>query len=250
MTDVTVERLKELLDYDPATGLFTRKVAVSRMKAGTIAGMKHKGHGYVVIKIDNKSYLAHRLAWLYTYGEWPSGEVMDHKNLIRHDNRLENIRVATASQNAHNKSVTRACKAGFKGVSYRARWPYRPWIANISVGSKVIYLGAYATALEANEAYRQAAIRYFGEFARYTVSTQRVAAPARRVTLDAEIMEMHDATRHQARPMTKKEIAVALGTTWQTVQGVLKRRRELARKQGRVSEIEAKPCHPSPVTEK
>lgn len=76
---ITAERLRELLEYDEDTGVFKRKARTSnRISIGDIAGSSD-AKGYVCIRVGGKTYKAHRLAWLYVYGEWPTGEI-DHIN--------------------------------------------------------------------------------------------------------------------------------------------------------------------------
>jgi hypothetical protein len=94
---LTAERLREILGYDPETGLFTRLVRTGRIRAGEVAGTAHS-RGYRSIVIDGRVYLSHRLAWLYVHGEWPP-EQIDHINRNRADNRLVNLRAAKQSQN-------------------------------------------------------------------------------------------------------------------------------------------------------
>jgi len=95
MEDITQEELKRLLHYNPKTGIFRWK---------KIAG-KTTSRGYRVIKINKKRYYAHRLAFLYMTGEFPSlkgGKVVDHKNQKKDDNWWRNLRVVTSSTNSKN----------------------------------------------------------------------------------------------------------------------------------------------------
>src|SRR5258708_7110488 len=100
---ITQERLRELLTYDPETGIFRwKKERNHYVKAGKIAGFKHIVHGYMHIKIDYVLYRSHALAWLYVTGEFPVYPhiQIDHRNSKRDDNRFENLRKATHAQNA------------------------------------------------------------------------------------------------------------------------------------------------------
>src|SRR5690606_34614864 len=101
---LTQQRLKELLYYDPETGIFTRLVGRSgpRARAGDVAGSDN-GKGYIRIYVDGRPYKAHRLAWFYMHGEWP--EEIDHRNGERADNRLSNLRPVTRQQNNLNQSI-------------------------------------------------------------------------------------------------------------------------------------------------
>ena len=107
---ITQARLKELLTYDPETGYFTRNVNVKGANAGERAGTI-TAKGYIAIGIDRKHYLAHRLAFLYMTGEWPK-ELVDHKDTIKINNKWENLREATNSQNKRNVGARKTNKSG------------------------------------------------------------------------------------------------------------------------------------------
>lgn len=154
------ERLKEVLDYDPMSGIFTWKVGKRKVKKGAIAGNKRKD-GYVLIKVDYKRYYAHRLAWLYVYGEWPKAEI-DHINGDPRDNRIENIRPANRSQNAANIGPQSNNTSGVRGV-YKHSYG-NSWVAQIQHNGKYIYLGSYKTLQEAKDAYNNASLRLKGEY--------------------------------------------------------------------------------------
>lgn len=159
---ITQKQLKELLRYDPETGLFTWMVNRVRVRPGDIAGKRRKD-GYVVIVIDGVSYSAHRLAWLYMTGSFPS-LMVDHINLDGCDNRWANLRLATNSQNQANTSAPSNNTSGFKGVSWRPA--EKKWAANLGVGRKKVSLGYYDTPEEAHAAYAVAASEHHGSFAR------------------------------------------------------------------------------------
>ena len=158
---ITQSRLKELLHYNPETGIFTRIASCRRpdligKKAGSI-----KARGYVSIMIDGHHYLAHRLAFLYMTGLMP--ESSDHINRVRDDNRWVNIRVATPSQNMMNRSIFKNNKSGFRGVSWKNR--EQKWVANIRVDGKQKQLGTFICKHEANKAFIGASKIYYREFA-------------------------------------------------------------------------------------
>lgn len=139
---LTQERLKELLDYDPETGVFVWKVGKgSRAQAGQRAGCGD-GKGYTQIKIDKKLYLAHRLVWFYAHGRWPKEEI-DHINRVKNDNRIDNLREVTHQQQQFNK--------GAKGY-YWSKWA-KKWMARIKLNGKMKYIGYYDTEEEASAAY-------------------------------------------------------------------------------------------------
>jgi hypothetical protein len=104
-------------------------------------------HDYIGIRLDNVLYLAHRLAWFYSYGKWPVDQI-DHINGDRTDNRLINLREATNAENAQNKRI-RAGKSGFCGV----RKENSKWLAEIKVNYKPIRIGLFNTPEEAHQAY-------------------------------------------------------------------------------------------------
>ena len=159
MSELTAERLRDLLDYDPETGIFRCRRGRGRTPAGAIAGSPY-GKGYLGIKIDYRLYYNHRLAWLYMTGEWPKDQV-DHKNRIRDDNRWENLREATNGQNTVN-SVRSKASGLPRGVYLRRR--KRPYKAQIVKDGKWHNLGAYSTVDEASQAYQVAAAKFHGEF--------------------------------------------------------------------------------------
>jgi len=153
-SSLTQARLKELLCYDPETGVFTWRSTSRNRKAGAVAGSLQ--HGYVRISIDNKIYAAHRLAWLYTHGCQPFGEI-DHINRVRNDNRLCNLRKATKEINAQNASVRVDSPYGIRGVTkHKYSNKYR---ARIQADKKTVYLGMFDTPEEAQRAYAAAAAK-------------------------------------------------------------------------------------------
>ena len=160
MAELTAARLRELLNYDPETGIFYwREKRRPRIKAGDRAGT-FGVIGYRQIIIEGGHYTEHRLAWLYVHGEWPSE--IDHKNGVRDDNRIANLRIATRSQNVQNIAGFSTNRSGFKGVGrHNGRWR-----ARIAVGCRSIWLGHFKTAEDAYAAYCEAAHKYHGEFAR------------------------------------------------------------------------------------
>lgn len=159
---VTQERLRELLDYNPHTGLFTHKLSRSNRHKGDIAGSLNV-YGYVQMTVDRKVYLAHRLAWLYVNGRWPDGP-LDHKNNIRTHNWIANLRLASPTQNQANARVQRNSLSQLKGVGFNPA--NKKWRAKIRANGKQFHLGYFATAEEAHAAYCCAASELFGEFAR------------------------------------------------------------------------------------
>lgn len=164
-TTLTQERLKELLSYDPETGIFRWLQDRGGKRAGDVAGCKKRT--YIVISVDDVVYRAHLLAWFYMTGEWPNPFV-DHRDTHKHNNAWENLRLATKSQNQANIGRTKANTSGLKGVSrYRQGEAWgKPWQAGIGQNGKRIHLGHFATKEAAHAAYINAAELLFGEFAR------------------------------------------------------------------------------------
>lgn len=153
MIQLTQERLKQVLHYDPTTGVFTWTASTGRRKAGAVAGGKD-ADGYRRIGIDGARFFSHRLAFMYMTGEFPP-ELVDHINGIKGDNRFENLRHASNSLNIQNqRSPQFGSKSGYLGVCYDKR--RSKWLAQILIGGKRKYLGIYATPEEAHEAYLDA----------------------------------------------------------------------------------------------
>lgn len=160
---LTLARLRERLNYDPSTGLFTRRTAPRNKSEllGKVAGGP-VSHGYVTICIDGRHYPGNRLAWLYMTGEWPLHEV-DHRNRRRADNRWDNLREATHQQNTFNQPLHRNNRSGVRGVAVDAQTGH--WRAHITISGKMKCLGRFADKERAITARREAERTYFGEFA-------------------------------------------------------------------------------------
>jgi hypothetical protein len=154
---LTAEQLKNTLDYDPNTGVFLWKIRPSKaVKAGDVAGCAEKRIGYITIGISKRIYKAHRLAWLYVYGDWPKG-LIDHLNGDKADNRIANLRNVFADGNSQNvRKPNRRNKSGFMGVI----WFQNKWRASMSVNGKSKWLGDYSTPEEAHQVYLAAKRKY------------------------------------------------------------------------------------------
>jgi hypothetical protein len=161
---LTVKRLRDLLHYDPATGVFVWLMNRGGTAwKGSIAGSTI-AHGYRLIKVDRHLYGAGPLAWLYMTGEWPSDDV-DHRDLDKDNNRWGNLRKATRPQNIQNTRVRKNNLTGLKGVT-RHKECKGYYIARITVGKERRYLGFFDCPAAAHLAYAVAADKHFGEFAR------------------------------------------------------------------------------------
>jgi hypothetical protein len=156
------EFLRMVLTYSPTKGLFKwkRLPKKGRAAAGWFAGCALKS-GYCLITVLGFQFRAHRVAWAISHGEWPAGD-LDHKNGDRGDNRLENLRLATAAENARNSRAHG--EIPLKGVSRRSVGG--KFQAQITVDRKRIHLGTFATAEEAHAAYKAACKSLHGKFAR------------------------------------------------------------------------------------
>ncbi len=158
---LTYERLREVLNYDSATGVFTWAVNIRRgVRAGQPAGTN--AHGYIKICIDRRRYYAHRLAWFYVHGEWPT-KLIDHRLTRAAGNHLGNLREASASQNQANRPIQANNTSGAKGVTFRA--DRQKWMAQITVGRRNKFLGYFNSLEEGSAAYKAAAEAAFGDYA-------------------------------------------------------------------------------------
>ena len=155
---ITQQRLKEILDYDPNTGVFTWLCdRGGSIKAGQVAGCIDKNTGYQVITADYRTYKSHRLAWLYMYGYWP--DQIDHKNGNKIDNRLTNLREVNHQENAQNRGRLVNNKYGCTGV-FPSRNKANPWSAVIIVKGEFKFLGNFSTLEDAIKARKEAELIY------------------------------------------------------------------------------------------
>lgn len=149
---ITAEEVRELFDYDPASGLLTRRITrSSKAIAGAVAGNKDS-KGYLQICINRKVYRVHRLIWLHVHGAWPDHEI-DHVNGVRDDNRLCNLRDVPRALNSQNlRTALSNNKTGYLGVSLGHNGK---WVAQIKLNRKIKHLGYFSTPEAAHEAYLQ-----------------------------------------------------------------------------------------------
>lgn len=174
---LTASLLRELLHYDPISGVFTWHYRHRRYfkdeRSYKIWNTKHAGKeaGCVAatgspptetrrIAVYKRTYYAHRLAWLYMTGEWPSDEI-DHRDHDATNNKWDNLRAATSQQNKWNRRSTN--RGGYKGVTFDQN--QNCYVAQIMVNYKNHHLGSFATPQDAHAAYCRAALKFFGEFA-------------------------------------------------------------------------------------
>ncbi len=134
---MTQSKLKSILHYNPVTGIFTRK---DNTKCGSFS------HGYIRIVINKKRYYAHRLAWLYVYGEFPTKHI-DHINHKGTDNRIKNIREVGCIDNHKNLPKYKNNKSGISGIFYNKK--HKRWCPQIAVNGNKKHLGSFKTLDEA-----------------------------------------------------------------------------------------------------
>ena len=152
-------RLRELLHYEPATGIFTRLVTTNtnNAKAGSVAGCLCP-NGYITIGINGKEYLAHRLAYFYMTGDWPPA-MIDHRDTCRHNNVWANLRPATQAENMLNTGAPKNNKLGHKNISKSHGYSYVVQVQRVYLGSSVC--------LDTAIAWRDFAVEFCaGDFAR------------------------------------------------------------------------------------
>lgn len=152
MLPLRQETVKQLFDYIPETGEFIRlKTTSHNAKKGQITKGSKDHYGRYVLSINNKQYKAHRIAWVYSYGEIPEGLQIDHINGDHSDNRLCNLRICTGAENMQNMKKKQN-KYGLTGVEKHRR----KWQAYIWKDRKKTHLGMFSTKEDAYKAYLEA----------------------------------------------------------------------------------------------
>ena len=157
MSNIDCNQLREILEYQPDTGLFFWKTSGKGIKKNRKAGHLSKD-GYIDIRIKNWLYPAHRVAWVMMTGSWPDNFV-DHINRIRSDNRFVNLREATKAENAQNTDLPSNNTSGYKGVVWHK--PNRNWCAQIFINKKHIHLGSFENLQDAINARIEAEKQFF-----------------------------------------------------------------------------------------
>ena len=161
---ITQSELQEVLNYNPDTGIFTWKIKTcKKICVGKIAG-HIASNGYINLSIKKKSYLAHRLAWLYVNGNFTK-HTIDHINGNKKDNRIVNLREATKSENSWNRKMQIDNTSGIKGVYWFSE--RNKWVARISVNKQNIFLGTFINLKLAENAVIEARNKYHGEFSNH-----------------------------------------------------------------------------------
>ena len=168
--DVTAAVARELLDYDASAGTLRWRPRACKWFANpktaywwnsryaeTPAFTTQGDSGYLIGALFNRKYRAHRIAWLHYYGEWPV-EHVDHINHDRTDNRIDNLRSATRTDNNRNMSRSKANTSGVTGVNWHKA--AKNWQARIYVEGECVVLGYFNDIVEAASARKHAEIKY------------------------------------------------------------------------------------------
>lgn len=157
-------RIRHYIKYYPKTGNLIWLMYRQKSRIGTTAGSIN-GRGYTIIrfKYKNKIYncYGHHIAWYLYYGEWPPREV-DHKNRIRSNNKIKNLRLATRNQAQRNRGIMKNNTTGIIGVTWHKR--AKKYIVNIKLKNKRVHLGYFISFTKAINVRKQAEIKYFGRF--------------------------------------------------------------------------------------
>jgi len=174
LDDLTAEHVRSILDYNPETGVFKWKwrndvpKRTNARLAGKATGTVNN-KGYLQISINGHRYLAHRLAWLFVHGGWPS-EQIDHIDGVPANNRIDNLRLANNQENQRNSGLQKNNATGIKGVHWNKA--SGKFMAYIKVDYRLIHLGSFGTLSEATAARHAAEIKYFGPFRRSLPPTE------------------------------------------------------------------------------
>jgi hypothetical protein len=145
---ITQARLKQLLSYDPETGIFTWKAPRRGVTLGAQCGtdLRSGGKLYTAIHVDWMKYSAHRMAWLYIHGELPPAQI-DHIDGNGRNNRLSNLRAVTCAENQQNRRLMSTNSSGFCGVCWKKS--RSRWLVQIHINGKNTLVGNYKTIIDA-----------------------------------------------------------------------------------------------------
>lgn len=157
---MSVGDIRDLIDYNPETGVLTAKVNFSGRQAGSVIGSQ-TWQGYYAFSLFGKKCFAHRLAWLLHYGEWPS-QPIDHINGIKTDNSIKNLRLCSLSQNQFNKPTQKNNTTGVKGVYWNKR--DKRYVASVQFNGKKYSAGHHKDIESAKEAVMKLREKLAGEF--------------------------------------------------------------------------------------
>lgn len=148
----TLRYLKSIFNLDVETGKLSWRISKKGIRAGKPVGSNHS-RGYLRVKLDQEEYFIHRIIYKIHYGIDPRNKEIDHIDEDTTNNRPDNLRLASSSENSQNVSVTKRNKSGIKGVSFNK---FRNnWRAFLSYGGAYRNLGSFSTKEEAAEAIRK-----------------------------------------------------------------------------------------------
>lgn len=167
MNKLTRERVCELFNYNSETGEIVHKFRAKETFSKNAHYVRHlafvgmnagwaNSKGYIDVNVDGKKFKAHRVAWLIENGSLPEypGFQIDHINGIRTDNRIENLRIVTSSENSKNSGLPVSNTSGVKGVYWHKQ--SGKWNAKIKIGKTLKCLGLFAEIEEAAKARKAA----------------------------------------------------------------------------------------------
>lgn len=153
----TVDRVRKLFSYDPETGVLLNRVAHGRSRLGVAPGYL-RPDGYRIVCVDGARYLAHRIAWMHHYGEWPT-QHLDHIDRNPRNNAISNLRECDDAENAQNLDTKGYGTSGYLGVTKYFRDPNR-WVAKIKVNQHAMHLGVFNCRTAAYVAYCKAKTKW------------------------------------------------------------------------------------------
>ena len=160
--------LQSIFEYDPFTGTVFWKQGRSNMIKGSIAGCIHPS-GYKVVTVNSKTHKLHRIIWNMFVGPIPKGFYIDHINGNKIDNRIENLRLATNSQNQQNRPAPKNSSSGYRGVTWHKA--AKKWMSRICCNGKRITIGLFETPEDAYKAYQREAKKLFTHIDRLPTGT-------------------------------------------------------------------------------
>jgi hypothetical protein len=161
---IVLRRIRKDLKYNPKSGItIWIHPRSTKLKPGDIAGSQSFKGTTIEFGINKQRYIvkAHHIAWYLYYGEWPTKQI-DHKDVNNNNNKINNLRQASDSQNVRNRKLFKNNTSGIKGIDYRIS--HQKYRARIAVNGKLIHLGYFYTLIGAKRARRRAEKQYFKKF--------------------------------------------------------------------------------------
>ena len=160
---LSVAEIRDAFNYDPSSGELSWRKPVGRARAGSVCGSPD-GRGYLAVGYKYARWRAHRLAWAHWHGEWPDKDI-DHIDGNTQNNAINNLRLATKSQNLQNRKLNKDNKTGVRGVTWHK--PSSKWQAHITVSGRQIALGRFECIKDAAEARRAAEKKFPGRWRQF-----------------------------------------------------------------------------------